>query len=307
MKIFCTLRLAPSERTTLIDRTKPDEIFFHNELDPEAAHEVFRECEVVFGSPPLEWLNGAKNLKWVQLASAGLDPYQEIINEGKIKFSNLKGFYDAPVTETAIGGLLMLLRKIHALHWAQNNGHWIKPQIRQETETLAGKRILIIGMGAIGKNIERCLSPFGVRFLGNDRFPRHTDTDTIQKVEENIQKCDVLIACLPELPQTIHFLNKNRLALLKQTSVIINVGRGSLIDEPILIDLLQKNKIAGAFLDVTEREPIPTKSPLWKVPNLVLSQHTGGSSKDEVAKQVKFIVKNYRAYKNGRVRNLVNP
>ena len=307
MKIYCIVNPAPAEKVFLIGRTKPDEILFHNELDPINAEEAFCECEVVFGNPSLEWLNKAPNLKWVQLASAGLDPYQEIIKEGKIKFSNLKGFYDAPVTETAIGGLLMLLRKLHVLYGAQEDGHWIKSQVRLETETLTGKRILILGMGAIGKNIKRCLKSFGVRFLGNDHFPRQTDVDTIKKVEKNIRKCDVLVACLPELPQTIHFLNKNRLELLKQTSLIINVGRGSLIDESILVDLLQKNKIAGAFLDVTEQEPIPKNSPLWKVPNLILNQHTGGSSKDEVVKQVKFIVKNYQAYKRGKAKNLVEP
>ena len=305
MKIYCVLDPAPPEKAYLMDSIKPDEIVFHNELDPADAEEVFRECEVVFGNPPLEWMINSPKLKWVHLSSAGLDPYQEIIKEGKVKFSNLKGFYDAPVTETAIGGLLMLLRKLHVLYRAQGEKHWIKPQVRTETDTLMGKEVLILGMGSIGKNIMRCLAPFGVHFLGNDHFPRNTDRNTIKQVEENLQKCDVLIACLPELPQTVHFLDKDRMELLKGTALIINVGRGSLIDEPVLMDLLQKNRIAGAFLDVTQQEPILKDSPLWDIPNLVLNQHTGGSSKDEVGKQVRFIAENYLAYKKGRVGNLV--
>src|SRR5690606_37368717 len=288
---------APPEKAYLMDSIKPDEIVFHNELDPADAEEVFRECEVVFGNPPLEWIINSPRLQWVHLSSAGLDPYQEIIREGRIKFSNLKGFYDAPVTETAIGGLLMLLRKLHVLYAAQGRKHWIKPQVRTETDTLMGKEVLILGMGSIGKNIKQCLVPFGVRFLGNDHFPRNTDHSTIRQVEENLQKCDILIACLPELPQTVHFLNKERMELLKGTALIINVGRGSLIEEPALIQLLRKNKIAGAFLDVTQQEPIPVNSPLWNVPNLILSQHTGGSSGDEVGKQVRFFAENYLAYK----------
>ncbi|MCG2462258.1 D-2-hydroxyacid dehydrogenase [Flavobacteriaceae bacterium F89] len=307
MKIFCALHLTPLEKSTLIDQTKPDVTFFQNELDPAVVQDVFRECEVVFGNPPSAWLEKAPNLKWVQLASAGLDPYQEIIREGKIKFSNLKGFYDAAVTETAIGGLLMLLRKLHILHRAQIESRWIKPQVRLETQILAGKQVLILGMGAIGKSIKRCLRPFGVRFLGNAHFPRNSDSDTIEKVEDNIKKCDVLIACLPEIPETVRFLSEDRLKLLRQTSLIINVGRGSLIDESALISLLKKDSIAGAFLDVTQQEPIPKTSPLWDAPNLILNQHTGGSSKDEAIKQVGFIVKNYRAYKKGRAQNLIEP
>ncbi len=307
MKIYCILNPAPSEKAYLIDLTKPDEIVFHHELDPNNAQEVFRNCEVVFGNPPLEWLENVPNLKWVQLSSAGLDPYQDIIKEGKIKFSNLKGFYDAPVTETAIGGLLMLLRKLHVLHRAQEGKRWIKSQVRTETETLIGKKVLILGMGSLGKNIKRCLRPFGAHFLGDDYFPRNTDADTVKQVEENIRKCDVLIACLPELPQTIHFLNAARLGFLHSNAIVVNVGRGSLIDEVALVHLLEINMIAGAFLDVTEQEPIPENSLLWMVPNLILNQHTGGSSKDEVIMQVRFIAKNYLAFKKDSAKNVVQP
>ena len=307
MKIYCILNPAPTEKEYLIDKTKPDEIVFHHEQVSTSAEKAFRECEIVFGNPPLEWLENVPNLKWVQLSSAGLDPYQNIIKEGEIKFSNLKGFYDAPVTETAIGGLLMLLRKLHVLHRAQEGNRWIKSQVRTETETLIGKKVFILGMGSLGKNVKRCLRPFGPQFLGDDHFPRNTDADTVKQVEENIQKCDVLIACLPELPQTIHFLNAARLGFLHSNAIVVNVGRGSLIDEVALVHLLEINMIAGAFLDVTEQEPIPENSSLWKVPNVILNQHTGGSSKDEVIMQVRFIAKNYLAFKKDSAKNVVQP
>src|SRR5690606_9725740 len=120
----------------------------------------FLACKVVLGNPPLEWVASSRHLEWVQLGSVGLDPYQELIKEGKVKFSNLRGFFSTPVAETAVGGILSLYRNIHHLVDAQRSRSWVKEKYRMECDTIEGKSILILGQGSIGQRIGELLSSF---------------------------------------------------------------------------------------------------------------------------------------------------
>ncbi len=279
------------------------EIAFRQDFTDADAEEAFRKCQVCFGNPPLPWVENSETLRWLQLDSAGLDPYQGIIKEGRIKVSNLQDFFSRPAAETTIGGILSLYRKLHILQAAQAERKWVYDPIRHEVETIEGKSILILGAGSIGRTVGDYLSPFGskITFYTRRSLSGFPTTDSLQ----DLGAYDIIVGCLAEAPETINLLTAERLSQLKPTAIIANVGRGSLIDEDHLVHMLKEGKLAGAFLDVTKTEPLPEDSPLWDTPNLLLGQHTAGGSRDEVLGKVRFCVKNFRNYMEGKPENVV--
>ena len=126
------------------------------------------------------------------------------------------------------------------------------------------------------------------------------DADLINTndLDNHLPNVDILIGCLPENNETKQLLDNFRINLLKKSSIIVNVGRGSLLDEKTLIHNIKSEKLAGAFLDVTDKEPIPIDSPLWSIPNIILSQHSGGGYENEVNDKIIFFNKNLSIYKN---------
>jgi len=307
MKVFCQLKLNEKEKQLLSNGLEDHEVIYAQEYEEDVAKELFMDCHVAFGNPPLEWIQHTVNLTWIQLESVGLDPYQEEINKNNIYFSSLKGFFDRPVAETVIAGILALYRELPALITAQQANKWIKDEIRPKCETIKDKKIVILGAGSIGKTVKDHLLPFQPGITLYDIAPERSDYYSLQELDLSLKNTDILIGCLPENDKTINFLNAYRFSLLPESAIIVNVGRGTLIDEDVLITLLKDKKLRGAFLDVTREEPIPADSELWQTPNLILSQHTAGGSKDEVIHKVQFFLDNFYNYQNGQIKNLVNP
>jgi phosphoglycerate dehydrogenase-like enzyme len=131
-----------------------------------------------------------------------------------------------------------------------------------------------------------------------DKFKNDADLININDLDNHFPNVDILIGCLPENDETRQLLDNYRINLLKKSSIIVNVGRGSLIDENTLINNIKSEKLAGAFLDVTDKEPISDDSPLWSIPNIILSQHSGGGYESEVNDKILFFKENLSRYKN---------
>lgn len=307
MNIFCQVKLNEMEKQLLSNELEEHEVIYAQDYGEDVAKEHFMDCQVAFGNPPLDWIQHSFNLTWIQLESVGLDPYQEEIEKNNIYFSSLKGFFDRPVAETVIGGILALYREFPALIAAQQEINWIKDEIRPKCESIKDKNIFILGAGSIGKTVKDHLIPFQTSITFYDINPELSDHHSLPELDLALKNTDILIGCLPENDKTINFLNAYRFSLLQENSIIVNVGRGTLIDEDVLITLLKEKKLRGAFLDVTREEPIPPDSELWQTPNLILSQHTAGGTKDEVIHKVKFFLDNFHNYDNGQIKNLVNP
>lgn len=302
--IFIHPSIPHAEKERIIEALPGSDVFFSEDYSANVAREKFLRCTVVFGNPPLEWVEESEYLDWVQLESAGLDPFQEVIASRKIKFSNLKDFFSQPVAETTLAGILTLYRNIHLLIDAQKERNWAKDDIRSACETVKGKKILILGPGSIGRMIGKLLSPMGgdIHYFGS----RKDFADSLGQLDAHLSSTDILIGSLPESAATIGLLNEHRLGLLPQQAILVNVGRGSLIDETALIHLLKENKLRGAYLDVTVQEPVPPESELWEVPNLVLGQHAAGGMPEELSRKIDFFLENYANYKKGAPENIVS-
>ena len=265
-------------------------------------NKILRSCEVIFGNLNPELLNEAPSLRWIQLESAGFAEYQDCIQFNKfLKISNLKDFFSDQVAHTAVASILSFYRKIPTLSLLQEKKKWVGDPLRKQLETLTGKNILFIGSGYINKRIKKLLAGFDCVFeFTNSQTPKG-------KLKKLIKQSEIVICCTPGTPKTNNLLNKDLLNQLSKNCLLVNIGRGNAIDEKQLIHILQKKKILGAILDVTNQEPIPQNHPLWTLKNVLLTQHTAGGSQDELLKKIDFFKNNLDRYlKNKKPLNLVN-
>lgn len=297
MKIYIYTHFAEPEIQKFKDSLSAKyEIIIGNELPLEKREAQFRTCEICYGNPPLDWLASNQTLQWLQLNSTGLDPYQKLTSY-PFKLTNLKGFFGQSVAETALAGILGMYRRIDHLARLQSDKNWVGVPLRATLHLLTKSKILILGSGAIGLKIKELLSGFQCETT-------ILNSKTITQLADYLPNIDILIAALPETKETIGLLNKGYLSQLKSSALFVNVGRGSAVDEDYLIEILQENKIMGAVLDVTEKEPLPTENPLWEMPNVLLTQHSSGGWAEEATEKVKFFLSNLGRFESGE--ELVN-
>lgn len=266
------------------------------EISPENREEQFLEADICFGNVPLTWAKKTTKLQWLQLHSAGLDPYQQLGNH-TFQITNLKGFFGTSVAETAVAGILAMFRGVAYLSQLQTESKWIGTPLRSSLHLLSNAKVLVLGAGAIGQKVKTFLSGFNCETTV-------LDSKTVVNLDNYLPTTDILVATLPETPETVGLLNKTRLGMLKSSALFVNVGRGSAVDEEALIEMLQQNKIYGAVLDVTAKEPIPENHVLWHMPNVLLTQHTSGGWAEENLDKIKFFIENLERFEKGET--LVN-
>lgn len=299
MIIYVAFSLKDSNITLLQEGLITSETLLLAQHIPESERsKAFLQAEVAFGNVPLEWVEESQRLRWLQLYSTGLNPYQQIDWDKKacpITVTNLHGFFGEPVAETALAGIMALYRKIDQLFSLQAQKQWIGQGIRPHMQLLHNKSVLILGAGAIGKTLYKLLSAFScqLQVISRSTYP------TLSHLDALIPTADIVINSLPDTVQTRGILNAERISSMKPSALVVNVGRGTAIDEPALIEALHWGKLAGAVLDVTEREPLPADHPLWTCPNVLLTQHTGGGYQEEDTDKVRVFLKNLNHYRLG--------
>jgi glyoxylate/hydroxypyruvate reductase A len=259
-------------------------------------------AEVVFGNVPAVWLEAAPGLRWVQLDSAGVDAYLKInavSRASPVALTNLRGFFDHAVAEAVLAGVLALYRQVPRLVHAQPEARWIKTEVEPDVRAIQGQRVLILGAGGIARQLQRVLAAFDAQVQLFSRTARPGVLTTPAELEAALGVTDLLINTLPHTPETIGFLNRDRLARLKRGAVVVNAGRGSALDETSLVELIDGGHLAGAFLDVTAMEPLPSMSPLWRHPKVLLTQHTGGRFPGEIDRKLDVFLANFARFERG--------
>lgn len=241
---------------------------------PKEAAEIFSRADVVIGFAPPEALAAAKRLRWLQMTWAGVDAVAGRLPEGVI-LTNASGAFGPVIAEHILACLLALCRRLPAY---ARQGKW---RALGSEATLEGRRALILGAGDIGVCTAQRLRPFGTRCVGIRRVAREkpdcfNEMYTLEALDEQLALADAVICCLPGTEQTRGLLNERRLLLMKPDALLVNVGRGSLIDTPALERVLASGRLFGAALDVTEPEPLPESSPLWAMDNVIITPHVAG-------------------------------
>ena len=259
-------------------------------------------AHVIFGNVPAAWLSAAAGLRWVQLESAGVDAYLGLNatpRAASVVLTNLAGFYDRAVAEAALAGILAFYRQLPRLLVAQPAARWIKSEVEPAIRALGGQRVLLLGAGGIARRLARVLAAFDAEVQFFSRTARIGVLATPAELDTALATTDLLINTLPHTPATIGFLDHARLARLKRDAVVVNVGRGSTLDEVALLALLDAGHLGGAVLDVTAIEPLPVGSPLWRHPRVLLTQHTGGRFPGETDRKIDVFLANVTRFERG--------
>lgn len=267
-----------------------------------AEPEALRDADVILGNVPPEMLKFCEKLEWMQICSAGTDGYMDVVPEGVI-VTNGTGAYGPAISEHVLAMLLMLKRDMLNYHCDTLACRWAP---RSTAETVDGSTVLILGLGDLGGNTARRLKALGAYVIGlrrsNMNKPEYCDElYPTEMLDELLPRADAVIMCLPNNRETVNIMDERRLFLMKKGSVLINVGRGTAIDQSALVRALDCGHLRGAGLDVVVPEPLPEDDPLWKARNILITPHvSGGWRTPSVVVRVKdILVRNLRAYING--------
>lgn len=220
-----------------------------------------------------------KNLKWVHVMSAGID---EIPKEffDKAIVTNSTGIHKIPMTEFAVGMLLQYYKNFNQLHEAQNNKEWIT---YSRSEELYGKEAHILGTGSIGSHLAKALQIFGVRTVGYNTNGRSIEgfdqTHAISELNSQIGSADMMVNILPSTGETTNFLQTATFKAMKDEAVFLNIGRGTVMTDEVLIEVLEQKYIAHVLSDVFNEEPLPADSPLYSFDNLTITPHCSAKTR----------------------------
>ncbi len=232
-----------------------------------------------------EWFALAPRLRLVSTPAAGTDYFTVEWPEGVLHWNG--AFHGEFMGETALAMLLGMCRGILPAVTTYRQEAWPRSQVDARMRPLRGATVTICGFGHIGRWIGRLLKPLGTRILGVARHPGHLPPEyftpgdqchCLAELDALLPHTDHLILVLPRSPETNHFLDRRRLALLPPHATVCNLGRGNAVDETALVEALSQGRLAGACLDVCQQEPLPAESPLRQCPNLWITPHSSAFS-----------------------------
>lgn len=269
--------------------------------------------EIAMGQFPPEFTLKAPNLRWYHQWSAGADwlmRYPEAV-ERDFVLTNASGVHAINMSEQILAYLLAFSRQLPTAIRAQDRGEWMRP-VPEGLSEWAGKTMVLVGIGAIGGRTARIASALGMRVLGVRRHPA-VEAPGVEamygpgQLLDILPEADALVLVVPLTHATKGMIGERELQAMKPTAYLVNIGRGGVIQEEALIRALQEGWIAGAGLDVFATEPLPADSPLWKMPNVIITPHYGGRTPYYQQRLMAIFLDNLQRYQAGEpLRNVVN-
>jgi D-2-hydroxyacid dehydrogenase (NADP+) len=265
----------------------------------------------LFAWPDAEMIRLALNLKWIQALTAGVDffPLNEIRQQGIILTCG-RGIHKVYMSEYAIAAMINLARNFHLMFRNQLNGKWDRSVAQDE---IHGRTAGIVGLGSIGQEIARKASLLGMRVIGVKNTPRPLQwVDHVygpMEMGEVFKQSDYVINLLPDTQATRGLIDKAFFALMNKSACFINLGRGPTVNQADLIEALLTKRIRAAVSDVYEKEPLPAKSPLWQMENVILTPHVAGASPQYLQRAMEIVRHNLNVYLSGsgKMVNVVDP
>lgn len=279
-------------------------------LAPEQEADIqdaLARADILLGEPARlrARLKEARALKWAQSTYAGVDLLLGSGCRQDYQLTNIRGIFGPLISEYVFAHLLSLNRHLRHYREQQRLHNW-QPIPYQ---SIRGKTMLIIGTGSIGQHVAHTAANFGLTVLGISRSGREAPgfehIYQLPALNKVLPRADVVVSVLPSTPQTRGLFNRDRMGFFKPGAIFFNVGRGDAVDESALIEALRHGNLGAAVLDVFATEPLPTESPLWDMPNVVITPHNAGYSfPDQI---VTRFSRNYLKYIEGKpMEGLVN-
>jgi phosphoglycerate dehydrogenase-like enzyme len=244
----------------------------------------------------------APKLKWIHCTAAGvehLSPFNWMLNN--LTLTNSSGVHAKKAGEYGLMSVLMLQNHMPRIITNQKN----KEFVSLFSNPIAGKNIILVGTGSLGSSMARLVAPLGANIIGVNKKGKKvkgcSQIITIDKLDTVLPDADILYLALPETSETKNLINRKRLNLLKKSCSIVNIGRQSALDYNALCEKLNKKELAGAILDVFEKEPIPNDSKIWHTQNLVITPHISSDDNGNYVKMtLDLFIKNLKLFIEGK-------
>lgn len=295
----------------------------------DALDRLVREADVLYsGKIPAIVPAETPNLRWIQLPSAGADHVRSLpVWNSDITITASKGIHTVPMSEHVFAMLLALVRQLPALFRAEVEHEWLHERRDSHLQfgELRGRTMGIVGWGKIGDGVAHLARAFGMRVIGTRwsvtaprevpgrTDPAFTDAPWLEPVEHSpdivyppaqlhdvLSQSDVVVVILPLTSETQGLLAEAEFRAMKRGALFLNIGRGAVVREEALVHALQSGQLGGAGLDVFTQEPLPSSSPLWSMPHVIVSPHVGGMSDRTNERAARFFAVNLSRYLEGQ-------
>jgi len=261
------------------------------------------DAHVIYGQFSREDLKAAKELRWIQFTSAGVERilHPELV-ESPVVLTNMQRVYAPSISETAIGLLISLAHGINRYSVQTRDRKWEQLDGLRE---VSGMTMGLVGLGGIGSEIaRRAYFGFGIKVFAVDPKPLPrpdfvAELHSLEWLPQMVPQVDVLVSAAPHTPQSENMFNESVFRAMKRDAYFINMSRGKLVDTPALVRALKEGWIAGAGLDVAYKEPLPADEPLWTAGNVIITCHTSGRTPRSAAGRITLFAENLRRYMNG--------
>jgi len=281
----------PAARLAETDCARMEAAFFSGDVFPDGSRQFFSA------------VRKAPKLKWLHAFNVGVDHpiYAELLERG-VRVTTSAGTTAEPIAQTAVMGLLALARGFPRWLVAQRDRQW-NPERKLLPPDLKDQTAVIVGLGKIGTEIARLARALGLTVIGIRRSPRRAE----ERVEVAppaalrglLPRCDWLILACPLTAETRGMIDAAAIAALPKGARIINVARGEVVDEAALLDALTSGHLAGAYLDVFQSEPLSPESPLWNLPNVLVTPHNAGAARGTELRVLEMFLDNFDRWRRG--------
>ena len=278
----------------------------------DVTEEQAHEADIIIGNVAPELIKGTSKLKWLQLNSAGTDGYTtEGVLPKETLLTNATGAYGLAISEHMIGSLLCIMKKLHLYGADQPKHVW---NDYGNVASIYGSKTLVVGFGDIGSEFAVRMHALGSQVTGirRNKTEKPDYLEALYQMDafyECLKTADIVATCLPGTKETYHIFDKKAFAQMKEGAFFLNVGRGSAVDSYALADTLNSGHLAGASVDVTEPEPLPSDHPLWDAKNLLITPHISGNYhlKETHERIVRIAADNLDRFMRGeKLRNVVD-
>lgn len=301
-----------------------------NAVDESQALREMAKADAYFGKLTPQLLAAAERLRWVQSPTASLEHYLfPALVEHPLQLTNMRGLFNDVIADQVLGYILCFARNLHTYirnqataTWAPAGGEQARVSLVSGPGTvgpidlahrhLGDSTLGVVGLGSIGGEIARRAAAFGMRVLAVD--PQRTDRPSevealwpVDRLPDLLVQSDFVAIAAPHTPETLKLFRREQFRQMKRSAILINIGRGVIVDLADLTAALEAGEIAGAALDVFETEPLPPEHPLWKFPNVILTPHVAGYSPRIAERHLAVVLENVQRFVRGEpLKNVVD-
>ncbi len=288
-----------------LEEKYPDIEFVHCP-DRSRTAEFISDADIYMG-----WLGrndflAAKELKWIQSPSSGINYYLEIpeLVESDVILTSARGTHGACLAESAFGMILAFTRGIRTCIRRRDEKKWLNSEVRGEMMELTNSTMGIVGLGSVGETIADRAAAFGMRVIAVDLYPENAGDSLdacwpVDRLNDLMAEADYVVVTVPYTKETRGMIGREQIACMKPTAMLVGISRGKIIDEEALREALTSGELKAAALDVFAEEPLPADSPLWDVDNLLITPHIAGGTQFEGERILDIFFENLARFLEG--------